>query len=488
MRLQRSAVQNPGMEERACPPSVRWRLLACALAAGLAAMSGRAVAADCTGALTKLSACTSVDGDVTIGSPGCERVLVDGGRDFFRFRQITVAKNGALCVRNSELAGTHLVVEVGEIIVHGTLEIGSKAAPIGSSNPANKVTIKFTGIALIPKVEEVVQACPDPEFRRGLQLCEGGVLRLFGNKGAPAENSRRLDDTGKVSWTYLSEPAGDPCRFGPNSGAGSPVKIENCAGIGIGGKTIKLAEKVDWQRGDWIVIATSSFSPFETEFAKIESIDATRTLLTLEEPLVYYHFGGADPGPPSPANFNAGQDKNWGVDERAEVGLISRNIELKGDVHDHFSTYGGETIFRKGFQEASNSGRGVFAPRQGEARQLSGALSHARAARTKPGPVQRQHHPSLVQQMHHGAFHREPDDPEQRLCAGGRAPVLPGDRRRGGHHLSIQSRSRRDEPQFQGRRAYGPESEILVAGRQDGELVGAPPTATAVLGAGSFKS
>ena len=68
MRLQRSAVQNPGMEERACPPSVRWRLLACALAAGLAAMSGRAVAADCTGALTKLSACTSVDGDVTIGS------------------------------------------------------------------------------------------------------------------------------------------------------------------------------------------------------------------------------------------------------------------------------------------------------------------------------------------------------------------------------------------------------------------------------------
>ena len=356
MRLQRSAVQNPGMEERACPPSVRWRLLACALAAGLAAMSGRAVAADCTGALTKLSACTSVDGDVTIGSPGCERVLVDGGRDFFRFRQITVAKNGALCVRDSELAGTHLVVEVGEIIVHGTLEIGSKAAPIGSSNPANKVTIKFTGIALIPKVEEVAQACPDPEFRRGLQLCEGGVLRLFGNKGAPAENSRRLDDTGKVSWTYLSEPAGDPCRFGPNSGAGSPVRIENCAGIGIGGKTIKLAEKVDWQRGDWIVIATSSFSPFETEFAKIESIDATRTLLTLEEPLVYYHFGGADPGPPSPANFNAGQDKNWGVDERAEVGLISRNIELKGDVHDHFSTYGGETIFRKGFQEASIQG------------------------------------------------------------------------------------------------------------------------------------
>ena len=114
-------------------------------------MSGRAVAADCTGALTKLSACTSVDGDVTIGSPGCERVLVDGGRDFFRFRQITVAKNGALCVRDFELAGTHLVVEVGEIMVHGTLEIGSKAAPIGSSNPDNKVTIKFTGIALIPE-------------------------------------------------------------------------------------------------------------------------------------------------------------------------------------------------------------------------------------------------------------------------------------------------------------------------------------------------
>ena len=30
-----------------------------------------------------------------------------------------------------------------------------------------------------------------PKFQKGLQLCEGGVLRLFGNKGAPA-GLRRL--------------------------------------------------------------------------------------------------------------------------------------------------------------------------------------------------------------------------------------------------------------------------------------------------------
>ena len=69
--------------------------------------------------------------------------------------------------------------------------------------------------------------------------------------------------------------------------------------------------------GDWVVIATTSFSPFETEFAHIASVDATKTVLTLDAPLVYYHFGGADPGAPPQANFNATRETNWGVDERA---------------------------------------------------------------------------------------------------------------------------------------------------------------------------
>ena len=60
---------------------------------------------------------------------------------------------------------------------------------------------------------------------------------------------------------------------------------------------------------------------------------------------------------PSKLNFNAGRETNWGVDERAEVGLISRNItltsELSGSPDDHA---GGETIFRQGFKEVSLQG------------------------------------------------------------------------------------------------------------------------------------
>ena len=155
------------------------------------------------------------------------------------------------------------------------------------------------------------QPCPDPGFQKGLQVCQGGVLRLFGSKGAPPTGSARAAD-GKVSWTYPRKPAG-PCQFGPNSGAGSPV--EDCVGTQIGEKRISLSDKVDWQKGDWIVIATTSFSPFETEFAKIDLIDSTAaegTVITLSDPLVYYHFGGADPRPPSQANFNAGREKGRG--------------------------------------------------------------------------------------------------------------------------------------------------------------------------------
>ena len=107
-----------------------------------------------------------------------------------------------------------------------------------------------------------------------LQVCQGGVLRLFGSKGAPPTGSARAAD-GKVSWTYLRKPAG-PCQFGPNSGAGSPV--EDCVGTQIGEKRISLSDKVDWQKGDWIVIATTSFSPFETEFAKIDLIDSAAAI------------------------------------------------------------------------------------------------------------------------------------------------------------------------------------------------------------------
>jgi hypothetical protein len=337
----------------------------CASVATAGLFAGSASAADCQGQLTKLSECTpNPQGEVVVGGNGCKStsVYIDQSLDLGR---LTIDTGGELCVRDADMAnvqGRSLRLRVSDITVKGALQIGSKDAPIGRGNPANHVYIGFRGEAPATAHDaahasmQADQPCPDPDFRKGLQLCQGGVLRLFGDRGAAAADSERHDSAGKVSWSYLSQPAGDPCRFGPDSGAGSPVTNEGCS-VWPGGRTLNLADAVDWQVDDWIVVGTTSFSPFETEFAKIKQIDATRKVLIVEYPLVYYHFGGADPGVPSPGNYRAGRDKNWGVDERAEVGLISRNITLSGQLsgapQDH---WGGETIVRVGFKEASVQG------------------------------------------------------------------------------------------------------------------------------------
>ena len=342
----------------------------CASVATVGLFAEGARAADCQGQLAKLSECrkSGKDGkDVVIGGADCKgpSVYVD---DDLTFGKIRIQSGGELCVRDADLKnvrGQSLRLYVSEISVYGTLQIGSKDAPIGRSDPANHVYIGFKGER--PKtVHDAAHGamvggdkCTDDDndpnkLKKGLEVCAGGVLRLFGDRGAPAAGSAR-HDASKVSWTHLSQPAGDPCRFGPNSGAGSPVTNEGCS-VWPGGRTLNLEDPVDWRVDDWIVIGTTSFSPFETEFAKIKQIDATRKVVTIESPLAYYHFGGLDPGEPS-SQIRYERNKNWGVDERAEVGLITRNIALRGELsgapQDH---WGGETIIRAGFKEASMQG------------------------------------------------------------------------------------------------------------------------------------
>jgi G8 domain len=215
MSFQHRFVQGLGVEKRACSPSLRRSLLLCAMAVGLAAFSGRAGAADCTDTatekLTPLSTCfPNDDVDITIGAldarAQCKRVYLD--KSSRRFRRITINADGALCVRDADVAsmpGRSLELAAGEIIVNGTFEVGSAVAAIGSSNPANHVEVVFSsGADKTPDDNRDVNKCSDTKFRKGLQLCEGGVLRLFGQKGAPADGKARLEpgqgsSPGKVS-------------------------------------------------------------------------------------------------------------------------------------------------------------------------------------------------------------------------------------------------------------------------------------------------
>src|ERR1044072_5425282 len=253
-----------------------------------------ASAADCQGTLTPLSACPKdANKNVVIGSGNCTKVSIDSSMD--DYGHITVDTNGAMCVRDADLKGHTVNLYVKEITVKGTLEIGTKDAPIGRSDRANNVRIMFGGER--PKtVHDAAHAmtadqpCPDPNFQKGLQLCQGGILRLFGDTGAAPPDSDR-QGAGKVSWTHLSQPAGEPCRLGSDSGTGSPVTNEGCS-VWPGGRTLNLADAVDWRVDDWIAIGTTSFRPFEAEFATMKQIDQKRKVLTIEYPLAFYHFGG----------------------------------------------------------------------------------------------------------------------------------------------------------------------------------------------------
>ena len=274
----------------------------------------------------KLSLCKGAARDVTIGPSGgdkCTKVYVD---DSFTgqngFGKITIEKGGALLVPDQAVS-----IEVERIDVAGLFQAGTATCPIGRAKAKTRVTVTFTGS----------RACAEGDCagdNKGLFVKADGQLSLYGIKGTA---------TPQQSWTHLREP--------------SPV----------GDSSLKVADDVAadagaWQDGDWIVVGTTSFSPFESEFVRIQAPDSDRptgSSVTLDQHKLHYaHFGGPDPGKPSAANFGAGAEANFGVDERAEVGLISRNIKLTAQISGDPASrhWGGEIKIVKGFGRVAIQG------------------------------------------------------------------------------------------------------------------------------------
>lgn len=297
-----------------------------------------------------LSDCVGDPGaDVTIGgsAPGCEQVYVD--RSFTSssgaaLGRVTIESDGSLVLADATVASLGgVALETTGFEVSGTLEMGNATCPIGTTDPTTTATITFTGARPCPSPEE----CPGRH--KGIEVPAGGTLRLFGAKGVPPQG---------VTWTHLRQPSG-PETYSAARGVKAPVPNG-------GATTLWLADDVQagpspWRAGDWIAVATTSFSPFETEMVQIKGItphpEGSRVLL--EQPLRFYHFGSDDPGVPSAANFEAGPETNYGVDERAEVALLSRNLKLTSTspAGDEGSRHwGGELRFLKGFAEVSVQG------------------------------------------------------------------------------------------------------------------------------------
>src|SRR5215472_5276927 len=126
---------------------------------------------------------------------------------------------------------------------------------------------------------------------RGIMLM-GGTLSLHGNR--------------KDSWTKLTKTAA------------------------VGSNTIEVLNTGDWKKGDVIVVASTDFDPHQAERRTISSISGK--VITLDQKLQYMHYGQV----------------TFGVDERGEVGMLSRNIRIQASPDAEMSFSGGHVMAMAG--------------------------------------------------------------------------------------------------------------------------------------------
>ena len=97
-----------------------------------------------------------------------------------------------------------------------------------------------------------------------------------------------------------------------------------------GGRIIEVLDASGWRAGDAIVLASTDFDPRQAEKRTIAAIEGNR--ITLDRPLEYMHFGAI----------------TFGVDERGEVGLLTRNIRIQASEDAETSYFGGHIMAMPG--------------------------------------------------------------------------------------------------------------------------------------------
>jgi hypothetical protein len=122
---------------------------------------------------------------------------------------------------------------------------------------------------------------------RGIML-SGGTLNLHGNR--------------TNTWTKLSSTAA------------------------AGATSIEVLNAEQWQAGDELVLASTDFNPRQAERRTITAINGNS--ITLDKPLEYMHFGQI----------------TFEVDERGEVGLLSRNIKIQASEDAAETWFGGHIM------------------------------------------------------------------------------------------------------------------------------------------------
>jgi len=106
------------------------------------------------------------------------------------------------------------------------------------------------------------------------------------------------------------------------------TKLAETAEAGV--TEIEVLDASGWEVGDQIVLASTDFNPRQAETRFIAAIDGDE--ITLNRPLEYMHFG----------------EITFEVDQRGEVGLLTRNIKVQGSADAEESYFGGHIMAMDG--------------------------------------------------------------------------------------------------------------------------------------------
>src|SRR6187399_790394 len=97
-----------------------------------------------------------------------------------------------------------------------------------------------------------------------------------------------------------------------------------------GSTSIKVLDASEWRTGDEIVLASTDYNPRQAERRTVTAVNGNT--ISFAQPLEYMHFG----------------EITFGVDERGEVGMLTRNIKVQASDDASESYFGGHIMAMAG--------------------------------------------------------------------------------------------------------------------------------------------
>ncbi|MBN3294522.1 PKHL1 protein, partial [Polypterus senegalus] len=232
------------------------------------------------------------------------------------------------------------IPRLSQLSVYGTLEVPSNMSKYAMWAPNATLAADNNNRTVI--------------IRTTYLYIQGGTL-LVGQPDEPFQGELQIIFRGNMLTPDWHLPAGFNLGakvlgvFGTLDLHGKPHSIYRtklAMSADAGSSSISLANAVDWQVGDDILITTTSYDPWQAETRKIVGISKDMKTLILNDSLSYAHI----------AETYYINETNQQYTLAADVGLLSRNIKIISEDYPGWyqESYGARVLVRSGAARLSN--------------------------------------------------------------------------------------------------------------------------------------